>query len=44
MSSPSVLFVLQEEMRHRPPAPGSHAVLAAFGPGLGIEVALLRFS
>jgi len=43
MSSPSVLFVLEEELRHRSPATGSHGVLAAFGPGLGIEVALLRF-
>ena len=43
MSSPSVLFVLQEELRNRTPAPGSHGIMAAFGPGLGIEVALLRF-
>jgi alkylresorcinol/alkylpyrone synthase len=43
MSSPSVLFVLAEAMaegRHRP---GSYGVIAAFGPGLGIEAALLRF-
>jgi len=44
MSSPSVLFALQEELQNRTPARGSHGVMAAFGPGLGIEVALLRFS
>jgi alkylresorcinol/alkylpyrone synthase len=43
MSSPSVLFVLQEELRNRTPKAGSYGVMAAFGPGLGIEVGLLRF-
>jgi len=43
MSSPSVLFVLAEAQAHRPPPPDAWGVLAAFGPGLGIEVALLRF-
>ena len=43
MSSPSVLFVLAEAMRERPPEPGSWGILAAFGPGLGIEAALLHF-
>lgn len=52
MSSPSVLFVLEEALvmaRSGPPGsrtgppPGSFGVLAAFGPGLGIEAALLRF-
>jgi alkylresorcinol/alkylpyrone synthase len=44
MSSPSILFVLGE-LLSEPVAPpeGSYGVLAAFGPGLGIEVALLRF-
>ena len=42
MSSPSVLFVLAEAMAEAPP-PGSYGVMAAFGPGLGIETALLRF-
>jgi alkylresorcinol/alkylpyrone synthase len=44
MSSPSILFVLGE-LLSEPVAPpvGSHGILAAFGPGLGIEVALLRF-
>jgi len=43
MSSPSVLFVLAETLRHRPPPAGSFGVMAAFGPGLGIETALLGF-
>ena len=43
MSSPSVLFVLAESLSSRPPPTGTYGVLAAFGPGLGIEVALLSF-
>ena len=43
MSSPSVLFVLAEALREAPPPPGSFGVLAAFGPGLGIETALIHF-
>ncbi len=43
MSSPSVLFVLSEALRDAPPAPGTFGVLAAFGPGLGIECCLLSF-
>lgn len=43
MSSPSVLFVLAESMREQQPPPGTWGVLAAFGPGLGIEAALIRF-
>jgi alkylresorcinol/alkylpyrone synthase len=42
MSSPSILFVLAESMVADPPPPGAPIVLAAFGPGLGIEAALLR--
>ncbi len=42
MSSPSVLFVLAEQLAHDPPPPGAPVVLAAFGPGLGVEAALLR--
>ncbi len=41
MSSPSVLFVLAEALAEGVPADRA-IVLAAFGPGLGIEVALLR--
>lgn len=43
MSSPSVLFALAEALREGPPPVGSYGVMAAFGPGLGIEVALLAF-
>lgn len=43
MSSPSVIFVLAESLAARTPEKGSYGILAAFGPGLGIEVALLRF-
>lgn len=43
MSSPSVLFVAAEALREADPPPGSWGVLAAFGPGLGIEAALIRF-
>lgn len=43
MSSPSVLFVLAEELASRRPPQGSWGILAAFGPGLGIEVALLAY-
>ncbi|MCB9685773.1 MAG: hypothetical protein H6735_12095 [Alphaproteobacteria bacterium] len=42
MSSPSVVFALGEALAARPLEPGEHLVMAAFGPGLGIEVALLR--
>ncbi len=42
MSSPSVMFVLAEALAD-PPPPGSYGVIAAFGPGLGIETALLQF-
>lgn len=42
MSSPSVLFVLAEALVE-PPPPDTWGVVAAFGPGLGIEAALLRF-
>lgn len=43
MSSPSVLFCLAEALRDRGLPERGHGVLAAFGPGLGIEVALLGF-
>ena len=43
MSSPTVLFVLAEAVSARPPTPGTYGILAAFGPGLGIEAALMRF-
>lgn len=43
MSSPTVLFVLEEEQRRRPLEPGSWGVLAAFGAGFSAHAALLRF-
>lgn len=43
MSSPSVLFVLAEALAQGAAQPGSYGVMAAFGPGLGIELCLLKF-
>lgn len=43
MSSPTILFVLAETLAERTPPPGSYGILAAFGPGLGIETLLLQF-
>jgi alkylresorcinol/alkylpyrone synthase len=40
-SSASVLFVLHDWLTKRQPAPGSHGLLAAFGPGLSTEMLLL---
>jgi alkylresorcinol/alkylpyrone synthase len=39
-SSASVLFVLEETLRRG--VPSGHGVLAAFGPGITVELALLR--
>jgi alkylresorcinol/alkylpyrone synthase len=41
-SSASVLFVLDRCLRERPPAPGTHGILAAFGPGLSVDLLLLE--
>lgn len=43
MSSVTVLFVLDEILRTRPPRPGERGVMGAFGPGFGAEFALLEF-
>ncbi len=43
MSSPTVLFVLQETMRHGNPQPGDLGVMLAMGPGLAIEAALVAW-
>lgn len=43
MSSPTVLFVLADMLATSRPAPGDHAVLMAFGPGLTMEACLLRW-
>lgn len=42
LSSASVLHVLADTLRERPPAPGSHGVLMAMGPGFCLELVLLR--
>lgn len=43
MSSPTVLFVLQEIMRHAHPTPGDLGVMLAMGPGLAIEAGLVEW-
>ena len=43
MSSPTILFVLDQIQRCGQPAPGDYAVLMAFGPGLTMESALVRW-
>ncbi len=43
MSSPTILFVLDEIQRQGHPAPGEYGVLMAFGPGLTMESALVRW-
>ncbi|RLV48171.1 type III polyketide synthase [Nocardioides mangrovicus] len=42
LSSVSVLQVLEDTLRERPPAPGSYGVLLAMGPGFCSELVLLR--
>jgi alkylresorcinol/alkylpyrone synthase len=42
LSSASVLHVLEDTLRERPPAPGSLGVLMAMGPGFCSELVLLR--
>jgi alkylresorcinol/alkylpyrone synthase len=43
MSSPTVLFVLDEVVRSGEPCAGDWGVLIALGPGMAAEVALLRW-
>jgi len=43
LSSASVLFVLEEVMRRRRPAPGVYSVMAAMGPGFCSELLLLKW-
>jgi alkylresorcinol/alkylpyrone synthase len=43
LSSSSVLFVLEEFLEHRKPAPGTYGLLAAMGPGFCSELILLRW-
>jgi alkylresorcinol/alkylpyrone synthase len=43
LSSASVLLVLEEVLLHRRPAPGTHSILAAMGPGFCSELVLLQW-
>ncbi len=43
LSSASVLHVLRDTLRDRPPPPGSPGVLMAMGPGFASELVLLRW-
>ncbi len=43
MSSPTVLFVLNETMKVSNPLPGDLGVMLAMGPGLAIEAGLIRW-
>jgi polyketide synthase Type III len=43
MSSPTVLFVLDEVLRNGDPRPGDWGIMIALGPGMAAEVALLRW-
>ena len=43
MSSPTVLYVLEETVRLAQPRPGDTGVMLAMGPGLALEAALLRW-
>jgi len=44
MSSATVLFVLDDEIRNSPHKSGDYGLLAAFGPGFSAEVSLLRWA
>jgi polyketide synthase Type III len=43
MSSPTVMFVLDEVARNGDPQPGDWGVMIALGPGMAAEAALLRW-
>ena len=43
MSSPTVMFVLEEIVRSDEPRPGDWGVMIALGPGMAAELALLRW-
>ena len=42
LSSASVLHILEDTLRERPPEPGTYGVLLAMGPGFCSELVLLR--
>jgi predicted naringenin-chalcone synthase len=43
MSSPTVMFVLDEVVRNSNPQPGDWGVIIALGPGMAAETALIRW-
>ena len=43
MSSPTVMFVLDEAVRNGDPRPGDWGIMVALGPGMAAETALLRW-
>jgi alkylresorcinol/alkylpyrone synthase len=43
LSSPTVLFVLDEEHRSRPPRAGELAIVCAFGAGFSAHAALVEY-
>lgn len=43
LSSSSLLFILRDALEGVKPRPGSHGLMAAFGPGFACELLLLRF-
>ncbi len=43
LSSPTVLFVLDEEQRRRPPAAGDLGIVSAFGAGFAAHAALVEY-
>lgn len=43
MSSPTVMFVLDEVVRKGDPHPGDMGIMVGLGPGMAAELALLRW-
>lgn len=43
MSSPTVMFVVDEVVRNGDPRPGDLGIMSALGPGMAAEVALLKW-
>jgi alkylresorcinol/alkylpyrone synthase len=43
LSSASILLVLEDAMMNQRPAPGTHGVLLAMGPGFCSEMLLVRW-
>ncbi len=43
LSSPTVLFVLDEEHRRNPPRPGDLGIVSAFGAGFAAHAALIEY-